>query len=234
MKQKSQAKPSEQVGVRHFLEFMYDGQPEWSLFAIKAPAEEVSEEWVDFRGAKAVHRDVSIKAGGEADVASSVVAVVQVRNSPWAVIYRSVLYLNEAHLDAVAEEAKEFSARLNTRAITFIGEDTSGANSYQIFEKGKSVEEAEWEVGGEFFKFKSSRRKRPEMEKVTDEFVDSIFREEGIYLPACYPMEEEEAFSLAVEKTSADSIEKADIIEPEDAEDEGDEGEADEDEDEGY
>src|SRR5438270_6904686 len=104
MKQKSEVKPSEQVGVRHFLEFMYDGQPEWSLFAVKAPAEEVSEEWVDFRGAKAVHRDVTIKAGGEADVASSVVAIAQVRNSAWAVIYRSILYVDEAHLDAVAEE----------------------------------------------------------------------------------------------------------------------------------
>jgi hypothetical protein len=230
MKQKSQVKPSEQLGVRHFLEFMYDGQPEWSLFAVKAPAEEVSEEWVDFRGAKAVHRDVPIKSGGEADVAPSVV-VVQVRNSAWAVVYRSILYLDEAHLDAVAEEAKEFSARLNTRAITFIGEDTSGANSYQLFEKGKSLEEAEWEVGGEFFKFKSTRRKRPELDKITDEFVDGIFREEGIYIPACYPIEEEEEFSLAVEKSSADSIEKADIIEPEEAEEDEDEDGEGEDED---
>jgi hypothetical protein len=155
-----------------------------------------------------------------------VVVVVQVRNSPWAVVYRSILYLDEAHLEAVAEEAKEFSARLNTRAIKFIGEDTSGANSYQLFEKGKSIEEAEWEAGGEFFKFKSTLRKRPELDKVTDEFIDAIFREEGIYIPACYPMEQEEEFSLAVEKSSADSIEKADIIEPEHVEeDEEDEGE---------
>jgi len=230
MKQKSQAKPSEQLGVRHFLEFMYDGQPEWSLFAVKAPAEEVSEEWVDFRGAKGVHRDVQIKPGGESDLAGSVVTIVQVRNSPWAVVYRSILYLDEAHLDAVAEEAKEFSARLNTRAITFIGEDTSGANSYNLFEKGKSLEEAEWEVGGEFFKFKSTRRKRPELDKVTDEFVDMVFREEGIYIPACYPMEDEEEFSLVVEKSSADSIEKADIIEPEDIDEDEEESE-DEDED---
>src|SRR4051812_694603 len=154
MKEKPKTKISEHLGLRDFLEFMYNGQPEWSLVAIKALAEEVSEEWVDFRGAKAVHRDVPIKPGGESDLASSVIVIAQVRNSPWAVVYRSILYLDEAHLDAVAEEAKEFSARLNTSAITFIGEDTSGANSYQLFEKGKSLEEAEWEVGGEFFKFK--------------------------------------------------------------------------------
>src|SRR5436190_23097972 len=107
MKQKSQSKPSDQLGVRHFLEFMYDGQPEWSLFAVKAPAEEVSEEWVDFRGAKAVHRDVPIKSGGEYDDVANVVVVAQVKNSPWAIVYRSILYVDESHLDVVAEEAKE-------------------------------------------------------------------------------------------------------------------------------
>ena len=43
MKQKSQAKTSEQLGVRHFLEFMYDGQPEWSLFAVKAAADKSAD-----------------------------------------------------------------------------------------------------------------------------------------------------------------------------------------------
>lgn len=230
MKQESQTKPSDQLGVRHFLEFMHDGQPEWSLFAVKAPADEVSEEWVDFRGAKAVHRDAPIKPGGEYDDVATLVAVAQVKNSAWTIVYRSLLFVDEAHMDAVAEEAKEFSARMNTHAITFIGEDTSGANSYQLFEKGKSLEEAEWEVGGEFFKFKSTRRKRPELDKVTDEFVDGIFREEGIYIPACYPMQEEEEVWLAVEKTSADTVEKTDLIEPESAEKDEDDGE-DEDED---
>lgn len=227
MKEKPQAKASEQLGVRHFLEMMYDGQPEWSLFAIKAPADEVSEEWVDFRGAKAVHRDVPVKVGGEYDDVANVVAIVQVKGSPWTIVFRSILYVDESHLESVAEEAKEFSARLNTRTIVFVGEDTSGANSYQIFEKGKSVEEAEWEVGGEFFKFKSSRQKRPELDKITDEFVDGIFREEGIYVPACYPMGEEEDMWLAVDKASAGVIEHADLIEPEELNDDEDDDDGD-------
>src|SRR3954469_2957054 len=146
MKPNAQTKPAEQTGVRHFLEFLYKAQPEWSLFAVKAPAEEVSEEWVDFRGAKAVHRAVPIKPGGEYDDVANTVAIVQVKNNPWAIVYRSILYVDESHIEAVAEEAKEFSARLNTSAVSFIGEDTSGANSFGLFEKGKSVEEAEWEV----------------------------------------------------------------------------------------
>ena len=231
MKQKAQTKPAEQLGARHFLEFMYDGQPEWSLFAVKAPAEEVSEEWVDFRGAKAVHRAVPIKAGGEYDEIANAVAVVQVKNNPWAIVYRSILYVDEAHMEAAVEEAKEFSARLNTRTISFIGEDTSGANSFSLFEKGKVIEQVEWEVGGEFFKFKSTRRKRPELEKVTDEFIDGIFREEGIYVPACYALGEEEDMWLAVNKSSLEMVDRADLIEPEeiDADEEESEGEDDED-----
>src|SRR5947209_478910 len=159
MKEKAQTNLPEQLGARHFLEFMYDGQPEWSLFAVKAPAEEVSEEWVDFRGAKAVHRAVPLKPAGEYDDVANAVAVVQVKNNPWTIVYRSILYVDEAHMEATVEEAKEFSARLNTRAISFIGEDTSGANSFGLFEKGKAIEEVEWEVGGQFFKFKSTRRK---------------------------------------------------------------------------
>src|ERR1041385_2495846 len=113
MKEKPKAKTSEHLGLRDFLEFMYNGQPEWSLVAIKAPSEEVTEEWGDFRGAKAVHRDVPIKPGGEYGDLAPLLTVVQLKNNPWAIMFRSLLYLDEAHLDAVAEEAKEFSARLN-------------------------------------------------------------------------------------------------------------------------
>jgi len=228
MKEKTKTKTSEHLGLRDFLQFMHNGQPEWSLVAVQAPAEEVTEEWTDFRGAKTIHRDVPIKPGGEFGDLAPFVTVVQVKNNPWAILFRSLLYLDESHIDAVVEEAKEFSARLNTRAITFIGEDTSGANSYQLFEKGKSLEEAEWEVGGEFFKFKSSLRKRPELDKVTDEFVDELFREEGIYVPACYPMSEDEENWLATDKASGDAIERADLIEPESQEEEEDEEEEEE------
>jgi hypothetical protein len=215
MKENSKVKQSDHLGVRDFLEFINEGQPEWSLFAVEAPAEEVSEEWVDFRGAKSVSRDVPRKVAGEFDDVAPLIAVVQVKDNPWAIVFRSLLYLDEAQLEAVVDEAKEFSARLHTRTITFIGEDTSGANSYDFFEKGKLLEEAQWEVGGEFFKFKSTLRKRPEVEKVTDEFVNGFFREQGIYVPACYPMAENEDVWLAVEKSSMDAVERADLIEPE-------------------
>ena len=213
MKEKSKNQDSERLGVTDFLKFMHDGQPEWSLLAVKAPIEEVSEEFADFHGANTIAKDVPRKPGAEYDDVETLVAVVQVKGNPWTIIFRSLLYVDDSHLEAVAEDAKELSARLGTRAVTFIGEDTSGANAFKLFEKGKLLEDVEWENGGDFFRFKSSLRKRPPLESVDDEFVDGIFRELGVYLPACYPMSERGDSWLAVEKDSLEVVERADLIE---------------------
>lgn len=230
MKEKVKEKEQGHAGVTDFLKFMYDGQPEWSLVAVKAPLDEVSEELVDFRGASTFTRDVPKRSAGEYDDVAPLIAVVQVKQSPWTIIYRSLLFVNEGLIEAATEEAKELSARLNTRAISFIGEDTASANRYELFEKGKLLELAEWEVDGEFFRFKSTLRKRPDLEEVTDEFVDEFFRQEGIFLPACYPMTDGENSWLAHEKSAADLIERADLIELEQADEDEDEDYEDEDE----
>ncbi|HSU53722.1 MAG TPA: hypothetical protein VLT36_06660 [Candidatus Dormibacteraeota bacterium] len=223
MKEKAQSEG--QLGVMDFLKVIYDGQPEWSLLAVKASIEEVSEEFSDFRAANSVSRDVPRKPGKEYDDVAELVAIVQVKGNPWTIVYRSLLYVDESHIEAVAEEAKELSARLNTRAVTFVGEDTAGANGYKIFENGKLLEDAEWENGGDFFRFKSSLRKRPALESVEDEYVDGIFREEGIYLPACYPLSESGESWLAIEKSSLDAVERADLIELAEEDEDEEEGE---------
>ena len=222
MKQNTTDKTAERAGAADFLKFIRDGQPEWAIAAIKAPKDEVSDELVDFRGASSLNRDVAVKEGKEYDEIEPFVAVVQIKGNPWTLIYRSLGYVDERQIEAASEDAKELSARLNTRAISFAGEDTSGANQYELFEKGKVLEQAEWVVGGELFRFKSTHRKRPDLEKVTDEFVDGLFREEGAYLPACYPMTDADNPWLAVEKGSADAVERADLIELETDEEDDD------------
>jgi hypothetical protein len=159
------------------------------------------------------------------------VAVVQVKQNPWTIIFRSLLFVDEAALAGAAEDAKELSARLNTRALSFIGEDTSGANGCKVFEKGKLLEDFEWEVGGEFFRFKSSLRKRPALESVDDSFVDELFRAEGIYVPSCYPMADTGEPWLAVEKSSEGLVERADLLELADDEDEDEDDDLDNEED---
>jgi hypothetical protein len=213
MKEKSKHEDLSHLGVADFLKFMYDGHPDWSLLAIKAPIEEVSEEFADFRGADTLLRDVPRKPAEAYEDVASLVSVVQVKGNPWVVVFRSLLYVDARQLEGIVEEAKELSGRLSTRAIAFVGEDTSGALSYDLFEQGKVLESAEWEVGGEFSRFKSSLRKRPAQETVGDEFADGVFREQGIYLPCCYPKSEGGEAWLAVEKISDGVIERADLIE---------------------
>jgi hypothetical protein len=227
MKEKSKGQEADKAGVADFLELMHNGQPEWAVLAVKAPIDEVSEDYADLAGSAAVHRDVPRKSAEQYDDVQQVVGVVQTAGSAWTIILRSVHYVDEAQIEGVAETAKELSARLNTRAVSFVGEDTSGANGYKLFEKGKLLEDIEWEANGEFFRFKSSLRKRPSLEKVDDSFIDGLFKEEGIYLPACYAMSEGASSWLAVEKASMDSIQRADLIELE----EGDEDDEEEEED---
>jgi hypothetical protein len=221
-------KESNHLGVTDFLKFMHDGQPEWALLAVKAPSEEVAEELADIHSAKNIFKAVEIKPGAGYDDVEQLVAVVQVKDNPWTIVFRSLLYLDEAGPEVAAEDAKELSARMSTRVISFIGEDTSGSNACKLFENGKLLEDLEWEVGGEFVRFKSSLRKRPSLEKVDDSFVDELFRTEGIYVPACYPRADKGDPWLAVEQASEGLVERADLIEFAD-EDEEDEDEEDSD-----
>ena len=204
---------SEHLGITHFLKFMYDGQPEWSLFAVKASIDDVSEMFVQFRKAKNITINVLLKPAGEYDDLSNAIAIVKVKNNPWTIVFRSLLTVDSAELENVPVETKELSIRLKTRAITFIGEDTSGAMGFEIYKNGKLLEKAEWESGGEFFSFESTLRERPELEEVGDEFADQVFRKEGIYLPACYPKSDGGKSWLAVEKNSENVIERADLVE---------------------
>ena len=196
------------------MKFMSDGQPEWSLVAVKAPIDEVTDEFAEIHGSETVLRDAPRKPTMEKfdDVADQI-AIVHVKDNSWTIIFRSLLYVDEEQIEGANEEAKELSARLNTKAVSFVGEDTSGSQAYKLFEKGKLLEEAEWEVGGELYTFKSKLRKKPAIETVGDEFAESFFAEQGIYLPCCYPKYEDGQSWLAVEKNSIETIERADLIE---------------------
>jgi len=201
------------LGVTHFLDFMYDGEPEWALFAIRAPLDEVSQALAEYRQAKRRVLNVPHLPSEEGDELAHLAVVLQVRDNPWTVGYRSLLWVDSVHLRAVPEEATKLSDRFHTRAVAFFAEDTSGAMAYEIVESGQSLEHAEWECGGEFSSFKSTLRQRPDLEEVGDEFADEIFTREGIYLPACYPREVGGKPWLAVEKASAKLIGRADLLE---------------------
>jgi hypothetical protein len=140
--------------------------------------------------------------------------------------------------DAIHEEleaAKELSTKCQTKVITLSEEDTSGLFGYELCDRGELVEEfddAEWIL------FSSKLRSTPEFFVELDEeekeecyydiennnvydstggfdrikFVDKLYRELGIYLPDCYPVEDDGKLGLAVGKASENTIERADLL----------------------
>src|SRR6266496_731835 len=95
-------KSSSPAGIAEFLKFMYDGQPEWSLVAVKAHIDEVTEEFADLHGSETVLRDAPRRPTTEKfdDVAEHI-AVVQVKDSAWTIVFRSLLYVDEENIEKV-------------------------------------------------------------------------------------------------------------------------------------
>jgi hypothetical protein len=219
------------LGVLDFSNFTNDTQPEWTLFAVKAPFEQVSKALADFCQPERWLRDVPRKPAADGDdMGFPLVAVVQIKNNPWTVVFREICYATEEGLEAIKEEAKFLSVELKTRAITLASEDTSGAIDYEIYDQGKEVESAQWESGGQFFSFKSTLRKKPSLESVDENFADEVFQGEGVYVPVCYPQSSDKDAWLCVEKVSAAAIERADLLDlgAELNEEDKDEGESEE------
>lgn len=207
-------KPAEQpLGIEHFVDFIYGGQPEWSLFVVRAPIARVTKALAGFRKVKTPAISVPVKSPrGKRKPIAPLAAIVQVRDNPWTVVFRSLLTVDSNLMEAVSKEARELSARLRTRAIAFVSEDTSGSRNYEIFVGGKAVESAEWEHCGDFWNFKSTLRQQPAIFEIGDEFPEERFCNEGIYLPACYPVREGDDCWLVAGKRAAKSIERAELL----------------------
>jgi hypothetical protein len=85
-------KSSKQFGVRDFLDLIDDwGHPTWSTFAVEAPAETLTEAYAKVERSKKTWPDAPVrKAGKEDDEIANLVPVVQLKDSPWSVIYRVI------------------------------------------------------------------------------------------------------------------------------------------------
>ena len=201
------------AGVKHFLKLMYDGEPEWSLLAVQAPLDKVTEAFAQcYPAAKMLH-GVEIKKTCAGDELAHSVAILQIKDNPWTVIQLSLLYVNEKSLSGAVDNVRILSEKLKTKAISFVAEDKSGTLAYMLFDGGKLVEQAQWTDGGSFSIFESTRRKQPKLDEVTDNFVDKVFKDLGIYLPACYPRGAGKKACICSEKKSLDFLATANILE---------------------
>jgi hypothetical protein len=127
-------------------------------------------------------------------------------------IFRSMFRLGKEDSRLAVEDAKELSARLRTKAIAFVYEKKDDTLGYDLFENGRLAEHAQWIEDGSVCRFKSRFRRKPGKEEPAQEFVDKVFRQQGIYLPACHPRCQGNNIWLCVEKASANAVRQADIM----------------------
>ncbi|MFN6570449.1 hypothetical protein [Dendronalium sp. ChiSLP03b] len=243
----------QKLGVVDFLKFIYNGHPEYSLIAVKAPIEETVKAFIELSQAQKIRermdyktfrmkeiniasreihweQNLPLRSSEEYEELEWAIPFVQVRGNEWTVILRSLFNLTGDEIQDVRREAKELSARFETKAITLMEEDTSVAIEYEFFNNGER-----WErfVNADDTHFESKFREKPDInfdwcpEDDEDydsdqeydvnteprvQFVNTFFTELGIYLPACYPVTDNGKPTLAVEKRSENTIERADWV----------------------
>jgi len=172
-----------------FLELVNTGEAEWAMLAVKAPFEAVSDAYFNFSKSKSRRQDVPRRAAQNDEEIPHVAAVVKVRQSPWTIVLSTIFYIRAADLEHVTAAAREISNSLNTRAVAYAGTEESDYGECELFESGKSIA-------------KASGKK-----------AIALLTEENIVIPACYPAQDKGNMWLAVEKSSTDRVERADLIE---------------------
>ena len=196
--------PKDARGVQDFRKFYHDSHPEWSTLFVRGPIDEVSRQFAELL--KPVRLEIDVAKKGVSS-ARRYVHVFQLKGSAWTAILYSLGFLDESDVQAVERAARVLSTKLNTRACLYMGEDTSGAESYELFENGQSVEKA---THCETIQFESKRRQQPQF--VAESFPDPVFSDEGIYLPACHPKDDGYDIKLVLERLQRSDIVRADFL----------------------
>ncbi len=188
------AETAKDIEIKPFLEFIWDwGHPEWTLVAVESPLDLVSKAVRSISPAKATWKNVSIRATEKGDTMARLVSAVQTKDCAWTIIYLGMCRpLNGKDFAHSEELAKKLSTQLKIRALTFSGEDTSGAMDYRLFQNGKAKEEKGWEN--------------------QNESADKEFRKLGVVVPVCYPKQDGKKVWLATRKLWDKKILRADIF----------------------
>ncbi len=178
--------PEFPLGMKEFQNWMYEGHPEYAIFAVKAPIDQVVQTLID----QSYVQDWKKQIEGDISITDAVpeefnhIPIVQPTQNPWTIVY---WYVSEC--TDLSNLCKYCSSSLKTKVIAFGEEDTSCAFGYEIYEAGQQMERFEYCPGEELY-FQSEIREEPEFddfdtsEKDTmNGFINRIFIEEGIYMP---------------------------------------------------
>src|SRR5438876_3373842 len=183
------------TGAADFIAFSHEGgHPEWVIMAVEGLIEQISKLYGKEKSAKERFVDVPVcKRPKKNKAMAPFTVVVQPKASVWTVILRNLcLPLNEADFIRGKREAQMLSAKLKTRAMVFMGADTSYSMEYILYRDGKQIGTRQWE-------------------SQTDR-ADKAFGKLGLYLPACYARGEGRGAWLAATNSSVRRIERADLL----------------------
>jgi hypothetical protein len=189
-------------GVTHFREAL--GQPEWSLAFIEAAPQAVARAYAELHPKQAWHADAAQK---RLTAEPPFIFIFRLRGNAWTILLRTVGWLEMEDIEQLPEDARELSAALKTRTVTYMAEDTSGCEGYELFKDGDSIEKADYM--GEI-SFKSTWRKQPEF---GDDFPEPTFSQLGIYLPECWPDHDGDETKLVLGGIAPDAVERLDSFE---------------------
>jgi hypothetical protein len=139
--------------------------------------------------------------------------VAKVRNNPWTIVLRSLGDVPGDVLTSTRRDAEAISKKLKTRLVAYFREDTSGVQNYSIYQSGKVIERAEWDLADRKPVLKSRRKPRPKAAMKGVAFADAVFSDLGIYLPACFVRHTANACWLVADKPSFSAIERANVLE---------------------
>lgn len=193
---------AEARGVAEFKKAM--GHPEWSVAFIAEKAVAVAQAYSKLYPKALWHPDA---AQTRLTAKPPCILTFQLRDHDWTILLRTVGWLGTEDITELPKDALALSKSLKTRVITYMSEDTSGCEAYEMFEQGKSIESAE---RMDDIKFKSVWRKKP---RFGDNFPEPVFTEIGIYLPECWMDHDGFETKLALGRIAADAVKRLDCFE---------------------
>ena len=202
---------SPRSGLADFLGCQSDGG--FALMAVAASAAMVTANLTDAWGPKRVHEEVDVRSASTADGSgpARLVAVVQLRDIHWTVVFKVLSDVVVEHVLALSERAADLSNILDVEVIVFSAETLDGEAGYELWQSGERAERALWTVGGEIHRFESKLRPDPPDSADLD-LPDDLFNERGIHVPACRPFVRDGAVWLEVARPDADEVARVDLI----------------------
>jgi hypothetical protein len=181
-----QPKVDQPLGMKDFQDWIHEGHPEYAVFAVKAPIDQVAQHLLDKSYAsewkQQPHDTGSVM---ECFEDGESIPLIQPTDNAWTVVYWMV-----GAWDEMEDVCIDFASVLKTRVIALAEEDTSAAVVYNLYDQGEKIESAQW-CPGEEFSFDSEIREEPEFDDFDEDerdaingFINHIFAQEGLYIPS--------------------------------------------------